>query len=287
MSRRPLEILLVAFVFVSAAPPVEAQRVLLQINPHVGDTLSVRMDQRVEMSGAPADCVASAGGSDRAARSGIKPSLCSASTRQMTTVTEVFSRAIVRGVSSEGASVLAITDSIRTAAARGGRPGAPRRVRGSDKVVNLRLSKDGGAEITDADASAEIRAIFGQMPATLSKKPVSVGETWKREMRIPVAAEDGGTGLVRATFRLDSLGSNGDVAHISMRGTLSHDHRDGSDSDVDGSMNGTIELDRRLGWIIESRANIDVISRVKASANSAAMRVRTKITQLLRAGPVR
>jgi len=286
MNRRLLEIFLVAFAFVTAAPVLHAQRVLLQINPHVGDTLLVRMDQRVEMSGAPADCVASIRESDRAGRSSVRPPLCSASTRQMTTVTEVFSRAIVRGVSSEGASVLAITDSIRTAAAQGGRTGPPRRVRGSDNVVNLRLSKDGGAEITDANASAEIRAIFGQMPATLSRKQVAVGETWKREMRIPVATEDGGTGLVRATFRLDSLGSN-DVAYISLRGTLSHDHRDGSDSDVDGSMNGSIELDRRLGWIIESRANIDVLSKVKASASSAGMRVRTRITQVLRAGQVR
>jgi hypothetical protein len=54
-----------------------------------------------------------------------------------------------------------------------------------------------------------------------------------------------------------------------------------------GSLSGTIEIDRRLGWITDSRSSIIVNSTI-ASPNrdgesDRAMRVRTKITQWLRA----
>jgi hypothetical protein len=129
--------------------------------------------------------------------------------------------------------------------------------------------------------------MFGQMPAMLSKTPVTVGGKWTREMRIPIAGEAGAMGLVRATFHLDSLGRNGDIAYISMRGTLSHDHRDGSLSDLDGSMTGFIQLDRRLAWITETRATIDVTSTYRTAPGTEPMRVRTRVTQLLKAGLAR
>ena len=257
---------------------LQAQPVLLQIKPHVGDTLTVRLEQKVEMSGAPLDC-----GPGTKMR-GATP--CSALRRQMTTVSQVFSRAIVEGVSGEGASVLAVTDSVRTAMSRGGPPGTPRRVRGREHSIKMRVSNDGAAEVTDAQASDELRAIFGQMPAMLSRNPVRVGGKWTREMRIPIAGESGAMGLVRATFHLDSLGKNGDIAYISMRGTLTHDHRDGSNSDVDGWMTGSLQLDRRLAWITETRAEIDVTSIFRPTGTGP-MRVRTRITQLLKAGIAR
>lgn len=94
-------------------------------------------------------------------------------------------------------------------------------------------------------------------------------------------------GMVRATFRLDSLGRNGDIAYISMKGTLSHDHSDGSDSELEGWMSGTMQLDRRLAWITDTRAIIDVESTVKPATGGQPMRVRTKITQVLRARSAR
>jgi hypothetical protein len=208
---------------------------------------------------------------------------CSTLRRQMSTVTQVFSRAIVEGLSSSGASVLAVTDSVRTATSRGGPPGPPRRVPGREHSIRMRVSSDGAAVVTDEGASDELRAIFGQMPAMLSRSPVSVGGKWTREMRIPIAGETGALGLVRATFHLDSLGKNGDIAYISMRGTLTHDHRDGSNSDVDGWMTGSLKLDRRLAWITDTHAEIDVTS-IFRPAGTAPMRVRTRITQHLKAG---
>src|SRR4029078_3608813 len=76
----------------------QAQPVLLQIKPHVGDTIAVRLNQTVDMSGA------TFGGA--------------AIPRRMITMTEVFSRAIVQDVSGDHLMVLAVTDSIRMASSR-------------------------------------------------------------------------------------------------------------------------------------------------------------------------
>ena len=101
------------------------------------------------------------------------------------------------------------------------------------------------------------------------------------------SAEAGTTGLVRATFQLDSLGKNGDVAFISMRGTLSHDALDGRTSELEGWLAGRMQLDRRLAWITDTSAVIDVESTVRPASGGQQMRVRTKITQVLRARPAR
>lgn len=245
----------------------QAQPVLLQIKPHVGDTISVRLNQTVDMTG-----------------TALQRSVTS---RRMVTMTEVFSRAIVQGISGDRITVLAVTDSIRMSSSAGPRPGPPRRVRGREGSMQLSVSTDGGAEVTDSEASEELRAIFGQMPAMLSRKPVAIGGKWTREMRIPIAGESGAMGRVTATFQLDSLGKNGDIAFISMRGTLSHDHRDGSNSELEGWMTGSLQLDRRLAWITETRAQIDVTTMFRGPAGTDAMRVRTRVTQLLKAGPSR
>lgn len=266
MNRERCKLTLAAAAITIFSTVTQAQPVLLQIKPHVGDTIAVRLNQTVDMSGGAIQATTS---------------------KRMITTTEVFSRAIVQGVSGEYLTVLAVTDSIRMATTRGTKPGTPKRVRGREGSIQLKLSTDGGAEVTDADASDELRAIFGQMPAMLSKKPVAVGGRWTREMRIPVAAEAGAMGRVRATFQLDSLGRNGDIAYVSMRGTLSHDHRDGSDSELDGWMSGSMQLDRRMGWITESRAEIDVTTTFRPSAGAEAMRVRTRVTQYLKAGQAR
>lgn len=287
MNRERLSFILGVALTVTSASVSRAQPVLLQIKPHAGDTIVVRLHQKVEMSATPAGCVAANPAPRRPAKEPERKQACAASARQMTTVTEVFSRAIVHGVARDGAMILAVTDSVRTAMSRSGKPGAPKRVASREGRMQLRVSRDGGAEVIDSDASEELRAVLGQMPATLSKQSVSVGEKWKREMRIPIAGEAGALGLVRATFQLDSLGKNGDIAYISMRGTLSHDHRDGSNSELDGWMTGHMQLDRRLAWITETRAEIDVTSVFRPSAGAEQMLVRTRVTQLLKAGSTR
>ncbi|MEO8192800.1 MAG: hypothetical protein ABI681_03040 [Gemmatimonadales bacterium] len=272
-----------------AAPAVaaSAQTVLLQIRPRAGDTIAIRMEQKAEMTGVPSGCTTGYSGGRRGTNPDSRPRPCSEVPRQMTSVMEVFSRAIVLRASAEGSLVLAVTDSVRTSLSNSTKAGKPTRMRTNSENRQIRVATDGGAEVVDAQASDELRAVIGQMPATLSRKPVAVGEKWMRQMRIPISAEAGATSLVRATFRLDSLGKNGDVAYISMKGTLSHDHRDGSNSELDGWMSGSMELDRRLAWITDTRALIDVESTVRPSTGGQPMRVRTRITQILHAGPVR
>jgi hypothetical protein len=265
-----------------------AQSIVLQIRPHQGDTLAVRMEQRVEMTGVPPGCVTGYSNRQRPATPDAPAPPCAGTTRQMTTVMEVYSRAIVEKVSGNGARVVAVTDSIRTGSSSGSsRPVKPRRLSTTSSRVELMVTPDGAAEVIDADATEQMRLAFGQMPATLTRKPVSVGETWVKQMRIPISAEAGAMGMVRATFRLDSLSASGDIAYISMKGTLTHDHDDGSNSELEGWMTGSMQLDRRIAWITETRAFIDAESTVRPAGGGKSMRVRTRITQLLKARPVR
>jgi hypothetical protein len=278
-------VLTAAIAVGSVATSLSAQPVLLQISPHAGDTLNVRLNQRVDMTGTPMGCPTGYVAPKRNAKVAPETRSCAQGTRQMTTIMEVFSRAVIHKTDRDGALVTAVTDSIRTAMSHdGGKSPAPARVKtGIDNEIDMRVATDGGAEVIDTDASDELRAIFGQMPAVLSRKPVSPGDTWKRQMRIPLAGESGATGLVTATFELDSIARNGDIAYISMRGVLAHDHRDGSLSELSGSLKGTMQLDRRLAWITDTRATIDATSRVQPPEGGAPMVVHTRVTQQLKA----
>ncbi len=282
MARKALSVLAVV-ASIALSRELAAQPLLLQISPHAGDTLNVRMNQKVEMTGMPPGCVAHSARPRARAKLPDQTRTCEAATRQMTTVMEVFSRAIVRGSQHESALVTAVTDSIRTSVSSDGRPGAPVRAKAPSDEIDMRVAKDGRAEVIDAKASDELRAVFGQMPAVLSQNPVSPGDTWTREMRIPTPAETGSTGLVSATFQLDSLGHNGDIAYISMKGKLSHDRSDGNASEFSGWLTGTMQLDRRLGWLTDTRATIDATSSVKSPTGGEPMIVHTRVTQQLKA----
>lgn len=257
------------------AQVVEAQSVLLQIRPRVGDTLKVRLNQEVAMKGMPLGCGSQA--STFKSRPKTAATNCS-DVREMTTRMEVFSRAIVRRTTREATEILAITDSVTTSPGQG----QPRMKQPTPKSpVEIRISADGGVELGAGSASDEVRTLFGQMPATLSRKPVAVGEKWIHEMRVPLPNEPGARALVRTTLRLDSLGRNGQIAYISMHGVLSHDHSDGSTSETSGSLTGTMQLDRRLAWITDTHATIDVWAVVKNVSSGKPMDVHTRVVQSL------
>ena len=254
---------------------VLAQPVMLQIRPHIGDTLRMHLSQTVEMTG-----------TTRGARTD--------SVRSMTTSIEVFTRAIAQQWTSNGTLMQTITDSVAMNPASAGSLAEFRRKAMQSKRVWLRVSTDGAMELVDdADPNSELRHLFGEMPAVLSRTSVSVGDKWTREMQIPLSNEPGAVGAVRATFHLDSLGRNGDIAYISMRGTMSRINTPGAAPagpgyGTTGQLAGTIQIDRRLGWITDSRSSIIVRSSitanpsVKGEAERAPMQVRTKITQWLR-----
>jgi hypothetical protein len=257
-----------------------AQAVLLQIRPHIGDTLRMHLSQTAEMTAITPD-----GRRDPAS--------------SMTTSIEVFTRAIAEQWTSSGTLMQTITDSVAMTPASPASLADLKRRALQAKPVWLRVSTDGAIEmVDDGDPHSELRQLFGEMPAMLARKPVAIGEKWMREMQIPLSSEPGAVGSVRATFRLDSLGRNGDIAYISMRGTLSRINTPGAAPagpgyGTSGHLAGTIQIDRRIGWITESKSSIIVRSTITSIPSRhgepamAPMQVRTKITQWIRAMRVR
>jgi uncharacterized protein DUF6263 len=237
----------------------------------------MHLSQSVEMTG-----TTSRGGRD-------------ASTGSMTTSIEVFTRAIAQQWTSAGTLMQSITDSVAITPASPGSLADLKRRAMQSKRVWVKVSPDGAMDIVDdSDPESELRHIFGEMPAMLARTPVAVGEKWTREMQIPLTGDPGTLGSVRATFRLDSLGRNGDVAYISMRGTMSRINAPnapatGAGYATSGTLSGSIQIDRRLGWITDSRSSIIVRSTIAAvpglngESQGAPMQVRTKITQWIRA----
>jgi Family of unknown function (DUF6263) len=252
-----------------------SQSVLLQIRPHIGDTLRMHLSQTVEMTG-------------------TKPGLRH-DTSSMTTSIEVFTRAIAEQYTTGGTLMQTITDSVAMTPASAASLADLKRRAMQSKPVWLRVSADGGMEmVDDGDPNSELRHIFSEMPAVLARTPVAIGEKWTREMQIPLSSEPGALGSVRATFRLDSLGRNGNIAYISMRGTMSRINTAGAAPagpgyGTSGQLAGTIQIDRRLGWITDSKSSIIVRSTIESAPDrrgdprAAPMQVRTKITQWIRA----
>jgi hypothetical protein len=272
MGSKNLGLLAVGF-FANAAL---AQPVMLQIRPHIGDTLRMHLSQTVEMTG-------------------TTPGARTDPVRSMTTSIEVFTRAIAQGWTSSGTLMQTITDSVAMNPASPTALAELRRRAMQAKRVLLKVSMDGAMELVDdGDANSELRHIFGEMPAVLPRTLVAVGDKWTREMQIPLSTEPGAVGAVRATFQFDSLGRNGDIAYISMRGTMSRINTPGAAPagpgyGTTGQLTGTIQINRRLGWITDSKSTIIVRSTIAANpsrtgeAERAPMQVRTKITQWIRA----
>ena len=268
----PASLLVALLVFAQA---ISAQSVLLQIRPHIGDTLRMHLSQTVEMTGT---------------KRGQRPNASS-----MTTSFEVFTRAIAEQYTSGGTLMRTITDSVAMSPASAASLADLKRRAMLANPVLLRVSADGGMELVDdGDPNSELRHLFGEMPAVLARSPVAIGEKWTREMQIPLSSEPGAVGAVRATFRLDSLGRNGDIAYISMRGTMARINTPGAAPagpgyGTSGQLSGTIEIDRRLGWITDSKSSIIVHSTIESAPDHRGdpkgepMQVRTKITQWIRA----
>jgi hypothetical protein len=264
-------------LILAAAPAASSQSVLLQMRPRLGDTLRMRLDQRVEMTG-----TTRMHGAD--------------STVRATTVTRVLAHSVVKSSDPAGTTMVAITDSVFITG-EGGRPlpqGEHLRRTLQGRRVHLRVAPDGATEVmAEGDALApELRALFAQMPATLPRTPVAVGDTWTRTMDLPGPAAGGArsASALTATFRLDSLSRRGQLAHLSMRGALSRragaaELPEGMKYEMAGLVSGTIAVDRRRGWMTDARTTLTVNSTVTLPRGAGAepMKVHMKVTQWLRA----
>lgn len=242
-----------------ASTPAMAQRVTLRIAPPEGDTLRMQLEQRFEMqSGEPAEVMSGA--------------------------MRVWTHAIVLHRSRGFTDLLSVTDSVRvfpsTVALRPLRD-AQHALEG--KIVHLRVDDNGGISVGRGPDAEYSRAT--EMPSMLPAHPVSVGESWTRDMRVPLSTTGSSTANVRTVFRLDSLTNHGAVAYISFHGAVSHDHSqdgNGATGKTVGTLEGSMQVDRRLSWITDSQMVVSVVSDVQPLGRPP-IHARMRVTQSLRA----
>ncbi len=277
MTPRLLRIITAAILLVTLAVEAHAQSVTLQIKPKVGDTLRLRIEQEVEISG-----VGRVRDTD--------------TTMTLRSSMLLLSRTIVVATDDEGTTVRAITDSI--AVDMGGDD--PRAAALSDqtrralqgKEVRVRFSRQGSATMIEADPDIprDLQSVFSQLPATFPRHQVLVGGTWKQRIPIPDAAQGQIGGTLEAVFRLDSLTSRGKLAYISMRGTLTRDsvtilRPSGSRLTMTGTVSGFMVLDRGRGWVTDASTEMAVRSQMDppAGSNLAPVKMRMRLVQRLSA----
>ena len=238
----------VAVIGVIATSEASAQKsVMLQLRPRVGDTISMRLDQRTELVGRRADP--------------------KGSTSSMVNTITTFSRAVVESGVATSTTIVAITDSVLMSSndqnGKGPAPTTQRQLQG--QRVRLQVAPDGSIGMP-ADGTTPAKGMSrtaSLIPATFPTKAVAVGEKWVREAPLPAGTSQLGTaivGWVQATFRLDSLTRGGELAWVSMRGALHPDpastKMEGVATVDDGNVEGYMVIDRNRGWLTESKFSI-------------------------------
>lgn len=269
--------MLSGIVLAVLASPAAAQSasVLLQIKPMPGDTIRLRMDQTVEMSGVP--------------RAGEPAPPGETGTLVM------HATVAIESVDAQGATVTSVTDSVRVNSPPNSASAAVLSwaMASVKRAVRFRIATDGSASVPNTrGGTPPVGTVGAQMPATLPRRPIAVGSAWGSTMQVPLAstADPTGTATLRAEFRLDSLSRSGELAFISIRGRLAKSEtaevNAGTTSRVEtsGTVTGQILVDRRRGWITDARTTFTLLSLVSpADRRAAPRRVRMVISQWMRA----
>ena len=235
---------------------------LLQVEPHVGDTLRMRLEQQTEMTGDR--------GPEGDATAGDRP-------RDVDEQHErACSRAVVESRRGGVDDVVAITDSVHPVDVRRACDGRRRRRRASDcagSSVRFRSAPDGtvsmSASARDGSCRARSSQVVSLMPADLSATGGDrVGEKWMREMPLPPAAQLGaqalGTGARRPFASIRST-HGGKCAFVSMRGEMLPDRPRRARRRSRRSRTAPSTADARRparGWLTESRFIVIVRSLV-------------------------
>jgi len=253
----------------------QAGAVLLQVRPGAGDTIKVRLDQTVEMSGPP--------GTDgkAAVESGTLVLLATLA---------------VESVDGEGATVVSVTDSLRVNSPPNSASGAVLAWAASaaNRAVRFRVAPNGSAYVPSSRGRAmPSAALASHMPATLPSRPIVPGATWTSVLQVPLASsvDPKGSATLVATFTFDSLSRSGELAFLSLRGRLMKAENDSpapstgrSVVETSGTVLGQVLLDRRRGWITDARTTFSLLSLVThADPTKPPVRVRMTISQWLRA----
>jgi hypothetical protein len=272
---------LIALILTCAPSLVTGQDVLLQIHPHTGDTLHMRLDQEMDLGG------------DLPQTGGDPWSTT-------TTTWCVLQRMVVERADSGGVDVLQVTDSMavatsvpRTTAGRttptptppaGGHPAL------EGTSVLLHIAPDGAVTVLDSTdrVGRTLRQVVADLPVTFPRQPVRVGSSWVRTMKVPAGA-DYGAGQIRLEFRLDSVTPSLDSAFVSVRGPLGKEHNEavvgGATVTTRGILTGTMVIDRRRGWLTDWHALISVqsVMHPPKGSDAEAGRMHMTLMQWLRA----
>lgn len=254
----------------------QGSSVLLQVRPSAGDTIRVRLDQTVEMTG-PA-------GTDgkQLVESGTLVLLATLA---------------VEAVDNEGATIVSVTDSLRVNSPPNSASSAVLAwaAVAANRAVRFRVAPNGAAYIPSGQGrrAPPSAAVASHMPATLPSRPIAPGASWNSVVQVPLASsvDPKGTATLVATFTFDSLSRSGELAFLSLRGRLTKadpDRSSPSDArnqvETSGTVEGHVLLDRRRGWITDARTTFSLLSLVThADPTKPAMRVRMTISQWLRA----
>ena len=271
--------LIAAIALVAAPGAAGAQSVLLRIRPTPGDTIHLRLDQQVVMTGRT--------------RMGAHDS-----TRSTRTKTHLRARVIIERADPKWTTVLAITDSASVMQGIGRRESANEAVRRAlhGKRLRLRVSPEGVSEVLEnPDSLPEpFYGLFARIPATLPSEAVKVGESWTQDLQLPVSPAPGAgrpPSRLRTTFRLDSLSREGRIAYISLSATFARDSSErgdlppGATLSAAGQLKGWLRIDRVRGWMTASWATITVSSVLTPPPGAAdkPMRFNMQVTQHIRA----
>jgi len=240
--------------------------VLLRLHPRVGDTLHTRLEQQTETSGSQVQ-------------------------RPMTTSVIVSARTIVQTSRATSTTVLTIVDSaeVRGSDPRGAKMSAQAERALTGQRLVLQLAEDGSVQSArdsrGVAVSHEVAEAMAAMPPVFPHRAVSVGERWEREMPLPAGGPFGlkGAAHVRADFRLDSLGRDGEVAYVSMRGEIIPESAT-QGLQLTGTVSGAMRVDRARGWMTDSRFSVLMKSIVTppAASGMSPMHFVTRVTQHLR-----
>ena len=238
--------------------------VTLQLRPRIGDTVWMRLDQQTELA---------------SRRTDVKQNPALASS---TTIT--FSRAVVESGVAASTTVVAITDSVFVTNGASTKAVSPMARQVAGQRVRLQIAPDGSMTMPSDNPQKSAAKPASLIPATFPTTPVSVGDKWMREAPLPAGSSQLGAtivGWVQATFRLDSLTRNGELAWISIDGKLTPDPAgaklDGVTTVDDGSVDGYMVLDRARGWLTESKFAIVAHSTLKQPFGVASQPVRFDI----------
>lgn len=260
---------------VTVALPLDApaQKTLLEVRPRAGDTLHVILEHALTVSAAP-----------RAGYAAVPAS---------TTMYRLLLRDVVQRVTAKSAMILSIVDSASAGSGNSQNdelfPELDRSLQGSR--IRLDIGSDGGSTVAEApqQMDPDLRALIGETPPVLPKVTVAVGDTWTQQLPLPVDGPSTASSLL-AVFRLDSLTDAGNLAWISLKGAV--DPRGAAESgprsmNSKGSLTGSLLLDRRRGWIIESRTTVDVESVVAMPADGEPLVVRVRVVQSMKTASAR